>query len=103
MMYKVKSAHFVRWKGIHGFIGLQCGIIEIENEYEENPTRISLRELQEIVLERYPRSRAYHEEFWESIDEFRQTVFGCNSFEELAEVFRCRPSQNIFLKFWRGY
>ena len=103
MMYKVKSVHFVRWKGIHGFIGLQCGIIEIENEYEENPVRISLRELQEIVMERYPKSRAYHEEFWESIGEFKQTVFGCKSFEELAEVFRCRPSKNIFPKLWRGY
>lgn len=22
MMYKVKSVHFIHWKGIHGFIGL---------------------------------------------------------------------------------
>lgn len=103
MMYRVKSAHFVRWKGIHGFIGLQCGIIEIENEYEENPVRISLRELQEIVMERYPKSRWFKEECWDNVEDFRQTVLGCKSFEELAEMFRRRPSKNIFLRIWKGY
>lgn len=103
MMYTIKSAHFVRWKGIRGFIGMQCGIIEIENEYEENPVRITLRTLQEIVVKRYPKTQDYRSGLWENADEFTQTVFGCKSFEELAEVFRCRPSKNILLKIWRGY
>lgn len=103
MKYVVKQMNMIKWKGIHGFIGLQCGIIEIENEYEDNPVKISLKELQDIVIDRYPKSQVFRSECWENVDEFKDTVFRCKTFEELAEVFRRRPSKNIFLRFWRGY
>lgn len=103
MKYVVKQVNMIKWKGIHGFIGLQCGIIEIENEYEDNPVKISLKELQDIVIDRYPKSQAFRSEFWKDVNEFKDTVLQCKTFEELAEVFRCRPSKNIFLRIWRGY
>ena len=59
------NTNFIRWKGIRGFIGMQRGIIEIENEYEENPVRITLRTLQEIVVKRYPKSQECRSGLWE--------------------------------------
>lgn len=103
MKYVVKQVNMIRWKGKHGFIGLQCGIIEIENEYEDNPVKISLKELQNIVIARYPKSQSFRSAFWKDVDEFKDTVFQCKTFEELAEVFRRRPSKNFVLRMWRGY
>ena len=47
---------------------MQRGIIEIENEYEENPVRITLRTLQEIVVKRYPKSQECRSGLWGNAD-----------------------------------
>ena len=30
---------------------------------------------------------------WRNTADFRQAVYGCRSFEELARMFRCRPEE----------
>ena len=65
---------------------MQRGIIEIENEYEENPVRITLRTLQEIVVKRYPKSQECRSGLWENADEFTQAIFDCKTFEEVADI-----------------
>ena len=65
---------------------MQRGIIEIENEYEENPIRITLRTLQEIVVKRYPKSQECRSGLWGNADEFTQAIFDCKTFEEVADI-----------------
>lgn len=101
--YIIKQAYMVRWKGIHGFTGMNCNMIEVENEYEERIQKISLYQLQEMIMERYPKSNEFHSQCWENTDDFKDKLFQCQTFEEVAELFRCRPSKNFFLKIWRGY
>ena len=96
MMYIIKTAHFIRWKGIRGFIGMQRGIIEIENEYEENPIRITLRTLQEIVVKRYPKSQECRSGLWGNADEFTQAIFDCKTFEEVADILMPERKMSVW-------
>ena len=44
-------------------------------------------------LSEYPRSEWFREACWRNAANFRQAVFRCRSFEELARMFRCRPEE----------
>ena len=84
--YVEKGAHKVKWQGIFGYcIRMQGRVISIEYEYGDNPEPFPLRKLQELVAERYPKTRWFKEECWNSADEFRQAIFACKTFEEVAE------------------
>lgn len=90
--YVETGAHMVKWKGIAGyFTGMHGRVISIEYEYEDCPEPFSLRQLQERIAERYPKTRWFKEECWDSVNDFRQTIFACKTFEELAEVMMPRP------------
>lgn len=85
--YTVKYSYMTGWKGIHGFTGM----IRYVTEYEDTTEPFPLHRLQERIAERYPKTRWFKEECWDSVKDFRQTIFACNSFEELAEVMMPRP------------
>lgn len=84
--YIIKRSYMTGWKGIHGFTGMNTGMIIYETEYEDNPEPFSLQKLQERIAERYPKVQWFKEECWDSVEDFRQTIFACKSFEELAET-----------------
>lgn len=85
--YVEKGAHKVKWQGILGYcIRMQGRVISIEYEYGDNPEPFPLRKLQELVSERYPKTRWFKEECWNSADEFRQVIFACKTFEEVADI-----------------
>jgi hypothetical protein len=89
--YIIKCSYMTKWKGIHGFTGGFTGMIYYEQEYEDNPESFSLRQLQDRIAERYPKTRWFKEEGWGSRNDFRRTVYGCKTFEELAGLFRHPP------------
>lgn len=89
--YTVKRSYMTGWKGIHGFTGMRTGMIRYETEYEDTTEPFSLRQLQERIAERHPKTRWFREECWDSVKDFRQTIFACKSFEELAEIMNHRP------------
>lgn len=89
--YVVKRCYMTGWKGIHGCTGMNTGMISYETEYEDTTEPFSLRRLQEWIAERHPKDRYFEEECWDSADDFRQTIFACKSFEELAETMMPRP------------
>lgn len=84
--YIVKRSYMTGWKGIHGFTGMNMEMISYETEYEDTTEPFSLRQLQERIAERYPQGWWFEEECWDSVEDFRQTIFACKSFEELAET-----------------
>lgn len=85
--YVETVAHRARWKGIFGYCtGMQGRVITIEYEYGDHPEPFPLQKLQELVAERYPKTRWFKEECWDSADEFRQAIFACKSFEEVADI-----------------
>ena len=78
--YVEKGAHKVKWQGMLGYcIRMQGRVISIEYEYGDNPEPFPLRKLQELVAERYPKTRWFKEECWNSADEFRQVIFACKT------------------------
>ncbi|MCS2831655.1 hypothetical protein NXY32_12785 [Bacteroides fragilis] len=66
-----------------------------------------MRQLQERIAERYPKTQWFREECWDSVDDFRQTIFACKSFEELAETMmpkhECTVWERIQDYFFRGF
>lgn len=105
--YIVKRSYMTGWKGIHGFTGMRTGMISYETEYEDNPEPFSLRQLQERIAERYPKGWWFEEECWDSVEDFRQTIFACKSFEELAETMMPKHGFTVWERiqdyFFRGY
>ena len=101
--YTVRRSYMTGWKGIHGFTGMSTGMISYETEYEDNPEPFSLRQLQE----RNPKTRCFREECWDSVDDFRQTIFACKSFEELAETMMPKHEFTVWERiqdyFFRGF
>ncbi|WP_073348169.1 hypothetical protein [Bacteroides congonensis] len=105
--YTVRRSYMTGWKGIHGFTGMRTGMIRCETEYENNPEPFSLRQLQERIAERYPKGWWFEEECWDSVDDFRQTIFACKSFEELAETMEPKHEFTVWERiqdyFFRGF
>ena len=103
--YTVRSSYMTGWKGI--LYGNESGMISYETEYEDTPEPFSLRQLQERIAERYPKTQWFREECWDSVDDFRQTIFACKSFEELAETMmpkhECTVWERIQDYFFRGF
>lgn len=102
--YIVKKAFMTQWRGFKGyFTGMQGRVIAIEYEYEDGITKVSLEELKEMILNRYPKSR-WFSSAWVSVEELEQEMNKCNNFEELARLIGGPlPSSNIFLCLIHGY
>lgn len=94
--YIVRRSYMTGWKGIHGFTGMNTGMISYETEYEDTIEPFSLRQLQERIAERYPKVQWFEEECWDSVDDFRQTIFACKTFEELAETMMPRHEFTVW-------
>ncbi|WP_303187963.1 hypothetical protein [Bacteroides finegoldii] len=93
--YVEKGAHKVKWQGIFGHcIRMQGRVIFIEYEYTPEP--FPLRKLQELVAERYPKTRWFKEECWDSADEFRQAIFDCKTFEEVADILMHERKMSVW-------
>ena len=84
--FVIRRSYMTRWKGIRGFTFGHTGMIYYEREYEDNPEPFPLQKLQELIAERYPKTRWFKEECWNSADEFRQAIFACKTFEEVADI-----------------
>ena len=90
--YVETAAHKVKWQGTFGYLtGMLGRVISIEYEYKDKPEPFPLQKLQELIAERYPKTRWFNEECWESADEFRQAIFACKTFEEVADILMPRP------------
>ena len=89
--FVIRRSYMTRWKGIRRFTFGHTGMIYYEREYEDNPEPFPLQKLQELIAERYPKTRWFKEECWESADEFRQAIFACKTFEEVADILMPRP------------
>ena len=81
------GAHKMKWNGRFGYCtGMQGRVISIEYEYKDSPEPFPLQKLQELIAERYPKTRWFKEECRDSADDFRQAIFACKTFEEVADV-----------------
>lgn len=89
--FVIRRSYMTRWKGIRGFTFGHTGMIYYEREYEDNPEPFPLQKLQELIAKRYPKTRWFKEECWECVDEFRQAIFACKTFEEVADILMPRP------------
>lgn len=89
--FVIRRSYMTRWKGIRGFTFGHTGMVYYEREYEDNPEPFPLQKLQELIAERYPKTRWFKEECWECVDEFRQAIFACKTFEEVADILMPRP------------
>ena len=67
--------------------------VRYETDFEEAVRDYPLSELQAWIVREYPRSEWSREACWRNAADFRQAVYGCRSFEELARMFRCRPEE----------
>ncbi|MCC8171366.1 MAG: hypothetical protein LIP00_06185 [Parabacteroides sp.] len=94
--YTVRRSYVTGWKGIHGFTGMSTGMISYETEYEDATEPFSLRRLQERIAEKHPATRWFEEECWDSVDDFRRTIFACKTFEELAETMEPRHEFTVW-------
>ena len=67
--------------------------VRYDTDFEEEVHRCPLPELQAWIAREYPRSAWFREACWSNAADFRQAVYGCRSFEELARMFRRRPEE----------
>lgn len=81
---------------VRNCIRMQGRVISIEYEYGDNPEPFPLRKLQELVAERYPKTRWFKEECWNSADEFRQAIFACKTFEEVADILMPEQKTSVW-------
>ena len=104
LKYIEKGIFMTGWRGIYGyFTSMKGRVIAVDYEYDENIEKVSLRNLQEIILERFPKSRWFHSHCWTNIEDFKETLFSCTSFEEIAQLFVRKPSNNFLTRIFKGY
>ena len=67
--------------------------VRYDTYFEEEVRDCPLPELQAWIAREYPQSKWFREACWRNAADFRQAVYRCRSFEELARMFRCRPEE----------
>lgn len=102
--YVTRKAYQTGYLGIKGFSLFMVGkAISFEYDYENEVVKISLEELKEMIINRYPKSRWFYSA-WVDVEEFKEEMDKCTTFEELARVVGDPPpSSNFFLRLIRGY
>ena len=92
--YTIRRCREIGPDGIYGRIGpADRRTVRYETDLEEEVHRCPLPELQAWIAREYPRSAWFLEACWSNAADFRQAVYGCRGFEELARMFRCRPEE----------
>jgi hypothetical protein len=70
MKYVTKSAYITRYWGFwEGLLRMLGKVVSIEFEYKDAGTPVTLEELKEMIMERYPKSRWFHSA-WSDVEEF---------------------------------
>ena len=80
--------------GLYGRIGPadRC-TVRYDTDFEEEVRDCPLPELQAWIAREYRPAKWFRETCWCNVADFRQAVYRCRSFEELARMFRCRPEE----------
>lgn len=92
--YTIRRYREIAPVGLYGRIGpADRRTVRYDTDFEEEVRDYSLPELQAWIAREYPRSEWFREACWRDAADFRQAVFRCRSFEELARMFRCRPEE----------
>lgn len=92
--YTIRRCREIGPVGIYGRIGpADRRTVRYDTDFEEEVRDCPLPELEAWIAREYPRSAWFREACWRNAADFRQAVYGCRSFEELARMFRCRPEE----------
>ena len=92
--YTIRRCREIGPVGLYGRIGpADRRTVRYDTDFEEEVRDCPLPELQAWIVREYPRSEWSREACWRNAADFRQAVYGCRSFEELARMFRCRPEE----------
>ena len=98
MKYTIRRAYKTGWRGVvHGWTGIRTGVINLENEYEDNPTQLSPDELRDMMIERYLKHRdeEWFEEGWGNVGALRRTFAKCRTVQELIGLVVCVPKFSL--------
>lgn len=98
MKYTIRRAYKIGWRGIHGWTGMQTGVINLENEYEDHPVQLSPDELRDMMTERLLKHREeeWFEETWGNVKTFRKEFARCRTVEELIGTIVCVPKFSLW-------
>lgn len=92
--YVIHGSREIGPVGLYGRIGpADRRTVRYDTDFEEEVRDCPLPELQAWIVREYPRSEWFQEACWRNAADFRQAVYGCRSFEELARMFRCHPEE----------
>lgn len=92
--YTIRRCREVGPVGLYGHIGPNGRrTVRYDTVFEAIVRDCPLPELQVWIAREYPRSAWFREACWRNADDFRQAIYRCRSFEELARMFRCRPEE----------
>ena len=92
--YTIRRCREIGPVGLYGRIGpVDRRTVHYETVFEEEVRRCPLPELQAWIAREYPQSEWVREACWRNAADFRQVVYSCRSFEELARMFRCHPEE----------
>lgn len=92
--YTIRRSREIGPVGLYGRIGpADRRTVHYDTYFEEEVRDYPLPELQAWIVSEYPRSAWFREACWRNAADFRQAVYGCQNFEELAQMFRCRPEE----------
>ena len=92
--YVIRRCREIGPAGLYGRIGpADRRMIRYETDFEKTVRDCTLGELQAWLVREYPRSEWFGESCWRNTSDFRRAIFRCQSFEELARMFRCRPEE----------
>ncbi len=92
--YTIRRCREIGLVGLYGHIGpIDRRTVRYDTDFEETVRDCPLPELQVWIAREYPRSAWFREACWRNADDFRQAIYRCRSFEELARMFRCRPEE----------
>lgn len=96
--YTIRRAYQTGWRGLHGWTGMNTGVISLENEYEDNPVKISPDELRDMMTERYLKHQEeeWFIEEWENEQTFRTEMAEYRTIEALIGSIVSVPKLSLW-------
>jgi hypothetical protein len=98
MKYITKGAFITRYWNFFERLFLPGRVVSFDYEYADAGTPITPDELKTMIMERYPKSRWFHSA-WSDVQEFKEEMDKCSTFEQLALLFGRPPIKNKFLRY----
>lgn len=107
--YVIRRAYQTGWRGIHGWTGLQTGIITLENDYEPRPAKITPDELRDMMTERLLKHQdeEWFIETWLDEPTLREEFAGCRTIGDLIALIVSVPKfslweriEDYFFRIW---